>query len=45
MSGAEIILKNSEIFIYTMNRNDLEKFKRILEELGITGEFRIIYCG
>jgi hypothetical protein len=45
VSGAEIILKDNEIFIYTMSRDDLEKFKKILEELGVKGELRVIYCG
>jgi hypothetical protein len=45
MSGAEIFIKENEIFIYTMNHNDLKKFRKILEELGIKGELRVIFCG
>jgi hypothetical protein len=45
MSGAEIILKEDEIFIYTMSRDDIKKFKKLLEELGIKGELRVIFCG
>jgi len=45
MSGAEIFIKENEIFIYTISRDDLEKFKKLLEELGIKGELRVIFCG
>jgi len=45
MNGAVIFIKNNEIFVYAMNRDDVEKLKNELEKLGVHGEFRIIYCG